>query len=323
MPFRRHWILYVEDNEDDVVIVRQVLPAARYPVVWAPDAEAARERLATTRFDLVLLDHGLPDTNSLLFLEEIHGIDPRLPVIVLSGRHDDALVVSAGRKGAVAFLAKDEATADLEGAVEAALRAVPEGRTRPDEASRLYEALLEMMNEGCLLVDFDGVVTYANGAAGRMSGGSAEDLLGQPAESILDEATRKRFLEFHGSVGRAEDEASIQLEGRLRPVEEEWPTGRPVLLSVRAVATELGEGERCLLVLSDISELVASRNALRSRLAELERFQRLFVDREGRILELKEKLREYERRLGIESSSVSESTRRELERRIAEPGKTR
>lgn len=314
----RRWILYVEDNEDDLRLVREILPIAEFPVTWAASGADAWRFLADVRFDLLLLDHGLPDTNGLLLLDEIRLSHPHLPVVIITGREDEALAASAMAKGAAGYLCKDEISSRLAPTIERVLASVRASSPLPDGAEsaehllrlgRLSLVLLSTLDEGVLLADAEGVVTFANEAVGRMLGEPPTSLLGRSAADLFDPATRARFEAAHRAFVERTPSTCVRFEGRLRE-------NTPVYVSARSVIEELGKSEACLVALTDISDLALARNSLRTRLLESERFQRFFVDREQRIVELKAKIRDYERRLGILSAGLSEETRREIERRI-------
>lgn len=267
----RFLVLYVEDNEDDVILAKEYLPVEEFPLVWAPSAHAARKHLDNRRFDVVLLDHGLPDTNSLLFLDEIRAEHPDLPVIVLTGRDDEALAISVHQKGAAMHLRKEEMRARLRSAlVEAVSRRseshVPQAYVWPkrlsDHAEHLSAVLLSMMSDGCLLIDVGSVVTYANDAAEQMADVPAHGLLGKSALTLFETETARDIADFLAG-GREYS----RREGRLA-------NGCEVLLSMRILRDELGQDARCLIVVTDISEIAKSRDALRrinERLEEVDR----------------------------------------------------
>src|SRR5256712_7354592 len=79
-------ILYVEDNEDNVYVVKSRLTRAGYTVLVAPDAEQGVTMAAAERPDLILMDLSLPGldgweaTRRLKAAAETRGI----PVIALS-----------------------------------------------------------------------------------------------------------------------------------------------------------------------------------------------------------------------------------------------
>jgi CheY-like chemotaxis protein len=53
-------ILYIEDNDDNVYVMRNRLGRAGFTVVVAGDAEQGLARAAAERPDLILMDLGLP-----------------------------------------------------------------------------------------------------------------------------------------------------------------------------------------------------------------------------------------------------------------------
>lgn len=272
-------ILHVEDNADDAWYVRETLPAAEFPISWVTTAQEAWTELSESRFDLLLLDHGLTDTNGLLFLEQVKSLYPGLPVIVLSGRTDDALGVSSVIKGAAICLHKDEVKEKLCRAVKETLAAgafAQPGAAEPRTSGRLQrlsQVLLATMNEGCVVIDVDGNITFANEAAGRMVGCDSSDLLGQAVSNFLDKSTARRCQNALRSLLRRDTPApdSFAFNGTLL-----FQAMRvPAHFSGRSVCDTLGKYESCLLVLTDISKLAAVRKALHGRILELKRVRRL------------------------------------------------
>jgi len=81
-PGDRPRILHVEDDPDVIQITRELVDGSGDYETAATLSEA-RRRLAGGRYDLVILDIGLPDGNGLDLLE---GLDPLSRVLVFSGR---------------------------------------------------------------------------------------------------------------------------------------------------------------------------------------------------------------------------------------------
>jgi two-component system cell cycle response regulator DivK len=112
---RQRTILYVEDNEYNRKIVRQLLSRTSYRLVEASDGEDALDLVRADRPDLVLMDVQLPRMSGLDATRALRA-DPAttdLPVIVvtsfaLSG--DDQRAMAAG---ASAYLAKPYSPRDL------------------------------------------------------------------------------------------------------------------------------------------------------------------------------------------------------------------
>jgi DNA-binding response OmpR family regulator len=77
----------------------------RADLVAAATLAAGRKRLRSERFDLVIVDVGLPDGSGL---EAVRQLDRRTPVIVFSGRETDGEPPQA----LAASLVKSEVSAD-------------------------------------------------------------------------------------------------------------------------------------------------------------------------------------------------------------------
>ena len=77
-------------------------------VKTVPSAAMARARvLEDLPWDLVFLDHHLPDTDSFQLMTELRGLQPALPVALVSTSVRKADVLSALDKGAVGFIPAD------------------------------------------------------------------------------------------------------------------------------------------------------------------------------------------------------------------------
>jgi two-component system, OmpR family, KDP operon response regulator KdpE len=100
-------ILMIEDDKTTVEVIRLTLE------VQDPDSkitckEKGREGLDTARnesFDVVVLDLGLPDIDGLKVLQELRGFS-QMPVLVVSARHDPAVITNALDLGAQDYILK-------------------------------------------------------------------------------------------------------------------------------------------------------------------------------------------------------------------------
>jgi len=109
-------LLLVEDNPDDADLLSRILQEsgfARFEVTEVDRFETALQHLASTAFDIVLLDLSLPDNQGLDALIRLRQDQPNLPVVILTGTDDDATAIQAVQAGAQDYLVKLRITGDL------------------------------------------------------------------------------------------------------------------------------------------------------------------------------------------------------------------
>ncbi|PIE17480.1 MAG: Fis family transcriptional regulator [Proteobacteria bacterium] len=99
-------ILIVDDQKNIRTSLRRSLQLEGYRVDAAEDVAGARELLASSPWDLVMLDVQLPDGDGLDVLAEIKRARRDLPVIVMSGHGTIDMALEATRRGAHDFIEK-------------------------------------------------------------------------------------------------------------------------------------------------------------------------------------------------------------------------
>ncbi|MBI2825027.1 MAG: response regulator [Planctomycetia bacterium] len=108
-------ILLVEDNSADAEGgTRAVTRCAQdeFEVIGVTQLSDAMRHLDTGRFDVVLLDLGLPTHSGIEALQEVRSRHPRIPIVVLTDVNDEAVAQAALRHGAQDFLTKQSLSAD-------------------------------------------------------------------------------------------------------------------------------------------------------------------------------------------------------------------
>jgi len=101
-------VLVVDDIEDNREILRRRLMAARFEVETACDGAECLQKLAVNSYDIVLLDHMMPGLDGIETLAVIRSKWSKtdLPVIMVTARDDDPMIVKAFDMGANDFVAK-------------------------------------------------------------------------------------------------------------------------------------------------------------------------------------------------------------------------
>jgi len=140
LPQRRETasVVVCEDDTPTLELLCDNLVADRYGVLPAPSASDALRLCRFKQPDLMLLDLTLPDASGLDVLQEIReadGIasrfDPRLPVIVLTGRGAEEDRVRGLEFGADDYVVKPFHYGELRARMSAVLRRVEQRRSGP------------------------------------------------------------------------------------------------------------------------------------------------------------------------------------------------
>jgi phosphoserine phosphatase RsbU/P len=105
-------VLLIEDSTRDSEIIQHQFREAGAVCTFTVHrclSNALHElRSGKGKFDLILLDLGLPDNNGLEALHHVRAAAPRIPTIVLTGRADEQLATEALHCGAQDYLVKGQ-----------------------------------------------------------------------------------------------------------------------------------------------------------------------------------------------------------------------
>lgn len=115
-------LLIVEDEEELSSLIQDNLRREGYAVDVVACGGDARAALATTRYDAVLLDLGLPDEDGLAVLHDLRSGGDTTPVIALTARDSVGDRVRGLNGGADDYLTKPFALEELVARIAAVLR---------------------------------------------------------------------------------------------------------------------------------------------------------------------------------------------------------
>ena len=112
---KRVRILIVEDDSVDRKQIRRCLEtsAMAVEVDEASTISAGVAALKAAAYDLVILDHILPDGSGIDMIRQLRQSELEIPVIVTTGYGSELLVVELLRAGAFDYIPKDQITADI------------------------------------------------------------------------------------------------------------------------------------------------------------------------------------------------------------------
>ena len=108
-------ILYIEDNEMNRKIVRDLLKRTKYVLIEAHDGEAGVAKALETRPDLILMDIQLPKISGLEATKRLRAeaATAKTPIIAITSFALSGDDVKAKEAGATAYLAKPYSPFDL------------------------------------------------------------------------------------------------------------------------------------------------------------------------------------------------------------------
>ena len=120
----RGTILVLEDDPGVAVLERRQLERAGYTVLHSGTVADAAQILQQQKIDLLLLDYRLPgDMDGLDFYAQLRASGQNVPVILVTGFSNEALVIKALRAGFRDFVTKSVEYLDyLPEAVERVLK---------------------------------------------------------------------------------------------------------------------------------------------------------------------------------------------------------
>lgn len=115
-------LLLVEDNERFATLLKQGLTGAGFSVDVLPTAHEANSALDSGRWDVVVLDRGLPDGDGIEVLTEMRQAGDSTPVMILTARGNLKDRVTGLQSGADDYLVKPFALEELVARLQALLR---------------------------------------------------------------------------------------------------------------------------------------------------------------------------------------------------------
>jgi PAS domain S-box-containing protein len=157
-------VLIVEDDAGDADLAAVRLSEGtqtKSQIIRASSLSEARALLTEQSFGIVVTDLNLPDSRGMDTLRALRAIDPRVPVVVMTGATvDDRLRLAALDAGAEEVISKDELGSRL---FARSVYYVVE-RDRATRQREQLEALLECAPSFVLAVDRQGIIQFINRA---------------------------------------------------------------------------------------------------------------------------------------------------------------
>jgi nitrogen regulation protein NR(I) len=114
-------ILLIEDDASASSALERVLRDEEYNVTAINRGDAGLAEAREKNFDAVITDFKLPGLNGLEVVRQIHGVKPRLPIILMTAHGTTELAIEATKLGAYDYLLKPFEMEELLGLVAKAV----------------------------------------------------------------------------------------------------------------------------------------------------------------------------------------------------------
>ncbi|MEE8606464.1 MAG: response regulator [Nitrospiraceae bacterium] len=218
VPLSPASILIVDDDPEVCEALYKILAHRGYRVQAVAYGAEAIQQVSQEKYEAVVLDMKLPDLDGQSVLRAMMELDPKLPIIVLTGYATVENTVGSLVKGAFAYLTKpynpDEVMAILKRAVAVKCLAVKAEHVEHalSESEDRFRALVESAYGAIIIADEDQVVVSANALARQYFGEECTTMLGCTLGEILPAEVASRSRLLLGPKSRAAEVGGLQQE---------------------------------------------------------------------------------------------------------------
>jgi EAL domain-containing protein (putative c-di-GMP-specific phosphodiesterase class I)/ActR/RegA family two-component response regulator len=133
-------ILLADDEEAILRALARTLVRVGYEVETAPNGAVAIQKLSTSKFDVLVSDISMPEMGGIDLLRAARKQDLDMPVLIMTGTPDVGTAILAIEFGALRYLVKPVAPAELLSVVEYAARMCRMARVKREALQLLGDA---------------------------------------------------------------------------------------------------------------------------------------------------------------------------------------
>jgi PAS domain S-box-containing protein len=277
MNFHKIKVLLVEDNEVDAKLVQRMLRHVQnqiFEVTTISRLETAIADVRKYRYDVVLLDLGLPDSKGISTFTTMHEKFPDIPIVIFTILGDEKAGISAVSIGAQDYLVKGTSDSRimakailyaierkmlelrLKQKAEQLVNSIREAQSAKENLAQLA-AIVEQADEAIFRKTLDGIITTWNAGAKKMYGYSEEEIIGKPVSILMPAGRKDEMPEILEKVKAGESVRNIET---VRMKKDR--TLIYVLLTVSPVKDLNGRIIGASTIAHDITELLKAREAV-------------------------------------------------------------
>jgi two-component system sensor histidine kinase UhpB len=254
-------VLIVDDSDDDALLLVRVLRTSGFDPGFerVDTAETINAALDGSIWDMILCDFVIPGFGGLEAIAQIRQRGFDIPIIVVSGKIGEETAVKCMKAGANDYMMKDNLRRlgvaierELRESESRLVRRIAEEKLRAIDAN--FRRVITSSADGMVAVTADGLICFANPAAGLLFGRTAQEMIGSLFGFPLGDGVELELLRDNAEKTIVE----------MRIVETDWESTPAYLATFRDV-TERKQAEAHLRSLS--RRLVTVQENERHRLA--------------------------------------------------------
>jgi PAS domain S-box-containing protein len=206
-------ILIIDDDKDDFLIISDFIkhiPDNHFQLDWCYNYEQAAEHIKNRTHNIYFVDYRLGAKTGLDLLKEAMQMQAQEPIILLTGKGNQAIDIKAMQTGATDYLIKSELnTEKLERCIRYALeRSASMQALRENE--RKYRNIFERSKDAVFLADADFTFRDVNPATCELLEYTREELLQMNFYQLIDEQVMKD--ELHKQLTEEGQVKDLELE---------------------------------------------------------------------------------------------------------------
>lgn len=199
----------------------------------------AINELKQTKFDIILLDLGLPDSSGFQTLINTRRVAQNIPIIVLTGLKDEDLARKAVQVGAQDYLVKGQV--DSEPLIRSIFHAIDRNdmirtiRSLADDLSKKEKKLRDIIQISpiaIIITDTNGIIQFCNPETKKLFKGMEKTLMGRRFKTLVD----NERTSHHVSIRMNEDEIKY---AEIETVDFTWEMKDAKLITLRDITRDI------------------------------------------------------------------------------------
>jgi diguanylate cyclase (GGDEF)-like protein/PAS domain S-box-containing protein len=207
-------ILLIEDNPGDIDLINEmVMDHVGFDLISADRLSNGLACLKQHDISLILLDLSLPDSAGMGTFSKLHKIVPEIPIVVLTGTHDEDIGLTAVSAGAQDYLIKGRVDSQL--LFRTISYAIERKRFERalGESEEKLRSVVEAVREVIFHIDQQGNITLLNAAWKRILGHQIETSIGKPLHEFIHHKDKQHSQQLFDRLLRHEHD-SFRFEAR-------------------------------------------------------------------------------------------------------------